>query len=266
MDPGAVAVTALSLLLGLWYGAGYLYNRRRGELLFHWLQRGVEALGGEIEAGWLGSPAAGVRLNVRQAQPPFQRLELTLLLESREVMPLWLLNRLRDRQDALIIKGTLRLPVSGEVEVLPSKGRLAQSLRREAKHPWTWQEGPHGLALAYRGSGGKKRVAALMGWLEAYGAHLDRFSWRKTDPHVQLQIWLKGLESKPCRPLFTGIQAALMAATHVNRPSPRSGGSRNPRVSRSRGLLAPSLRGRKEVRRGNAEGIISDDHADRPIH
>ncbi|MDY7078859.1 MAG: hypothetical protein SXV54_18250 [Chloroflexota bacterium] len=198
-----VAVIGLCVFLALWHGGGYLYNRHRGQRLFRWLKTGLDVLGGERESGWLGSPASGARVNITHAAPPFRRLEITLLLKNREILPLWLLDRLRGKQDWLIIKATLRSPRRGAVEIVPAKGRMAQALLKEQKNPWMLQEGPYGLVIAYRSSGTRQQMAELSSWLETYGMHLHRFSWCKTDPHVQLQVKAGGL-------LLTSSETFLM--------------------------------------------------------
>ena len=210
MEPGVIAVVGLCVFLVLWYGGGHLYNRRRGQRLFDWIETGLDVLGGETEAGWLGSPASGARINVTRAAPPFRRLEITLLLENREILPLWLLRHLRGNEDWLIIKATLRSPYRGEVEIVPTKGRVAEGLRRG--RPWTWQEKTHGLGVAVQGNSAQRQVTALEPWLETYGAHLYRFSWRRTDPHIQLQMKVTGLLDTFSETFLTDLQAAVEGA------------------------------------------------------
>ena len=217
MDTGVIAVIGLCVFLALWYGGGYLYNRNRGQRLFRWLEAGLDVLGGERESGWLGSPATGARINVLHADPPFRRLEITLLLENREMLPLWLLGRLRGIRDGLIIKATLRSPRHTEVEIVPAKGRTAQSLHREQERSWTWHQGPHDLAIAYRGSGARPQMAELESWVQAYGACLHRFSWRKTDPHVQLQMNVAGLLAMSSETFLADLQTAAGGRTYVNK-------------------------------------------------
>jgi hypothetical protein len=214
MEPGVIAVIGLCVFLVLWYGGGHLYNRRRGQRLFRWLETGLDVLGGERETGWLGSPASGARINVTRAVPPFRRLEITLLLENREILPLWLLHRLRGKQDWLIIKATLRSPRRGEVEVVPTKGRVAKGLRRE--QAWTWQERTPGLGVAYQGNSAQRQVTALEPLLETYGTHIHRLSWRKTDPHIQLQMKVTGLLTTSSETFLTDLQAAVGRAAHID--------------------------------------------------
>jgi hypothetical protein len=208
MGPGAIAVTGLCVLLALWYGGGYLYNRRRGQRLFRWLKEGLDALGGEVESGWIGSPAAGARANVTHAAPPFRRMEITLLLENREVLPLWLVDHLRGRRDRLIIRATLRSPRRGEIEVGPAQRKAA----RQRQGPWEWLEGPHRLATAYQGPGAQQQAVALEPWLQNYGAHLRRFYWRKRDPHVLLEINLNRLIAVPSDTFLNSLRAVLEQA------------------------------------------------------
>jgi hypothetical protein len=217
MDPEIIASIGLCIFLALWYGGGYLYNRRRGQRLFRWLETGLDVLGGEREAGWIGSSASGARVNVIHATPPFRRLELTLLLENREIPLLWLLDRLRGKQDRLIIRATLRSPRQGEVEIVPVKGKIAEGLRGEQEQPWTWQRGPGGLGVAYRSTGAQRQVTTLEPWLEDHGAHLHRFSWRKTDPHVQLQIGAAGLLATSSETFLADLQTAVGGTMHIDK-------------------------------------------------
>jgi hypothetical protein len=208
MDTGVVAVIGLCVFLALWYGGGYLYNRRRGQRLFHWLERGLDILGGEKERGWIGSPASGARINVHQAEPPFQRLEFTLLLENRELPPLWLFERLIGKRDWLVIRGTLRSPPRGEMEI----GSASRKAARRREQPWEWREGPKGLAVAYQGRAVQHQLTAFEPWLETYGAHLYGLTWRKTDPHIQLQMQVNGLLTRPSRTFLADLQTAVKRA------------------------------------------------------
>jgi hypothetical protein len=213
MEPGVAVVIGICALLALWYGAGHLYNRRRGQRLFRWLKDGLGTLGGEVESGWIGSPANGARVNVVHADSPFRRLELTLLLENREILPLWLVDHLRGRRDRSIIRATLRSSRRSEIEIGSAHRRAA----RRRQKPWEWQEGPHRLAIAYQGPGAQQQVAALEPWLQSYGAHLRRFCWRKRDPHILLEINLSQLLAVPSKTFLEDLQAALKKATHVDK-------------------------------------------------
>jgi len=205
MNQGTLAVIAVSVLLVVWYVAGHVYNRRRGRRLRRWLEAGVDVLGGETEAGWIGSPASGMRINVRRAKPPFRRLEITLLLENREIPLLWFLDRLRGKRDRIIMRGTLRSPERGEVEVASNRPTNQETGSS------TWQEGPHGLHVTYEGPNGQRMAGSLESWLDAYGSHLSHFHWRKQDPHINLQLRIVGLLETKAETLLVDLSTALRA-------------------------------------------------------
>lgn len=205
MNTGTIIVIALSFFLFLWYIGGHLYNRQRGRYLFRWLEEGLKVLGEEYQWGWLGSPASGARILVPQAHPPFRRMEITLLLENREIPILWLADLLQKKRDAIIIKATLRSSESREIQVGPPN-----ELRSAAILSWNREKGPHGLMVAYRGSGPPSQMAKLTPWLTRYGPHLRRFVLQREDPHLAVWLNLTGLVPEvPSATLFTDLQTAL---------------------------------------------------------
>lgn len=205
MNTGTIAIIVLSVFLFLWYIGGHLYNRRRGRYLFRWLEEGLKVLGEDNQWGWLGSPASGARILIPQAHPPFHRMEITLLLENREIPILWLADRLQKKRDAVIIKATLRSSVGKEIQVGPPN-----ELRSAAILSWNREKGPHGLMVAYRGSGPPSPMAQLTPWLTRYGPHLRRLVLQREDPHLALWMNLTGLVPEVSSvALFTDLQTAL---------------------------------------------------------
>lgn len=218
MEPDVATVVGLCVFLLLWYGGGHLYNRRRGRRLFRWLEEGLDVLGGERESGWIGSPASGARINITHAKAPFRRLEIALLLANRELPFLWFIDHLRSRRDRVIIRATLRSPRRGVLEVSSARHRAIGPRRdgpvRRREPSWTWQPAPHGLVVAYEGPGAQRQVAALHPWLDIYGAHLYRLSWRKTD--LQLQINVNERRTGPSDKLLAGLQAMVQSVNRIH--------------------------------------------------
>jgi len=52
--------------------------------------------------------------------------------------------------------------------------------------------------------------------LQTYGHCLHRFSWRKTDPHIQLQAKTAMLLPTSSAEFLADLQAALKPATHTD--------------------------------------------------
>lgn len=202
-------IIGLVILMAVWYVVGTWYNRRRGIRTLTWLRDGLRSLGGQLEMAWIGSAASGARAVINKAQPPFRQLNGVFLLESRELLPLWLANRLRGKRDELIIKADLRSPRRGELEVVPAGSRLERSLRVENRTQWQWEEGPHNLRIAYRGSQGPMLSAAILPFLQDHGDCLNRFSWRRERPHLLLHTRLTGLTDRPATDFFNDLSTVF---------------------------------------------------------
>lgn len=183
MSPGSIAVIALSVFLLLWYVGGHIYNRRQGKRLRDWVERGLETVGEERQGGWLGSPASGARILVHRAHPPFRRMEVTLLLENREIPVLWLADRLQGKRDALILKATCRTPAKGALHAGPPSQVLTPPYLS-----WHREKGPQGLVVAFREPGTSRQKAALTSWLERYAPFLRHLALQEEDPHLILWI------------------------------------------------------------------------------
>lgn len=205
MNTGTIIVITLSVFLLLWYAGGHLYNRRQGQRLFRWLREGLDVLGEDHQWGWLGSPASGARILIHRAYPPFQRMEITLLLENREIPFLWLVDHLQRKRDAIIIRATCRSPGSGEIQVGP-----LSEIHSPQVSSWSRETGPHGLMMAYRGPGTPRQLAKLTPWLIRYGSYLHRFLLQNRDPHLTVWMDVAGLaKSCPAATFFGDLKDVL---------------------------------------------------------
>lgn len=191
MSTGTIAVIALSVFLFLWYVGGHLYNRRKGLRLRQWVEQGLREAGEAGEGGWLGSPASGARILVRRAHPPFQRMEITLLLENREIPVLWLADRLQGKRDALIVRATCLSPQKGSIHAGPPSQILTPPLLS-----WPREKGPHGLLIAAQDSGAFRRREGVSSWLNSYGPYLRRLILQDEDPHLTVWINVSELAGK----------------------------------------------------------------------
>ncbi len=197
MNAGTIIVISLSIFLLLWYIGGHLYNRWRGQYLVRWLEEGLDVVGEERQRGWIGSPASGARILIHRAHPPFQRMEITLLLENREIPILWLADRLQRKRDSVIIRATHQSPGDGEVRV----GPLSEMYDPQFSS-WNREQGPHGLLILHRGPGAPRQLAKLTPWLDRYSPYLRRFILQRRDPHLTVWIDAAGLEQSASAAAF----------------------------------------------------------------
>lgn len=216
MDLGQQIAVYFGVALVMWYVGASFYNRRLGVRTYRWLHAGMAGLGKITEAKWIGSSAAGARISVAQAARPFRQVEATFLLETRELLPLWLLNRLRGKRDALFARIQLRSVPRGELEVLPGNdGRLRNLESRSQPDPWTLldRQLPSGLRAAGRGTGAKLLLDSVEPLLVALGPSVRHLSISRNAPHLILEVALAGLKDEPAESFFAVLTQTFLAGT-----------------------------------------------------
>ena len=210
MNLGQYVVIGLSIFLGLWYVVGSSTNRKRGLEIFRWLRDGLETAGKVTEARWIGSSGSGARLTVGKANRPFQRIEVVFLLDSRELLPLWLVNLLRGKQDEMILKANLRSLPTSEIEVGHSDSKEIKSLISN-KQPSTFQtaSAAAGFEILYKGKAGDEQIARLQSFIQQYPVSIKRISLKKQMPHLVLRADLPPLREKNLEEFFKDLSTWL---------------------------------------------------------
>ena len=208
MDVGEWIVIGLSVVMAVWFGIGSFYNRRRGIRTYRWIQAGLSQLGKIGEAAWIGSAASGARLVVPQAQTPFRRVETVFLLESREILPLWLFNRLRNKQDEMILKAALRSVPPVELEAAPKSDRQTKALLSAERRPYEQVEAPDGFLIARRGAS-EVDLERINAFLREYRESIIRLSLQRQVPHLILRVRLPQLEQGPPEAFFEAVSQVV---------------------------------------------------------
>jgi len=206
MDTSQLAtqiVIGLSVLLVLWYPFGRRMNRRRGLQALRWLREGIRAYEGQASVSWVG--ASAFRVNVQGALGPFKRVGMMVLLEAREMLLLWIINRLRGQGDMLVIKGDLRLKPKTDLELTRRGWRAGRAMRALEKEGWT-VDSLNGMFIALkRDAEITSRLASALS--EAAG--LARLSLRKRSPHLIANVHLSGLEGMTAESLFHFLEKVM---------------------------------------------------------
>jgi hypothetical protein len=209
METPEQILVGVVLLLAVWYVLASIYNRRRGYKIFRWLRDGADMLGDSYQGSWLGSAASGARITVERAKPPFRRVELIYLLESRELLPLWLFDLLRRKRDHIIFKATVSHARAAEIAIVPASGRAAGRVRAAGDDSWHFAE-QDGLLIASRGPAAAEVTAGLTPLLQRYGRHVREISWSKKAPQLIAIFNLTHLpDSGPASELFHIIQSVI---------------------------------------------------------
>ena len=210
MDLGQWIVIGLSVVMGVWFAVGSFYNRRRGIGTYRWIQSGLKRLGKISEAAWIGSSGSGARLTVGKAEAPFRRIEVVFLLESREILPLWLFNRVRNKQDEMIIKAGLRSSPGEQIELSREGDRQARAMIREAEGR-SFKQIPtqRGFLLAHRGRENSELAGRVNAFLGRYPQAIRRVSIQRQKPHLMIRVDLPGLLNGSAEEFFEGLHEVL---------------------------------------------------------
>ncbi|HEX9439835.1 MAG TPA: hypothetical protein VF909_09145 [Roseiflexaceae bacterium] len=208
MDIGQLAIVVVCAVLGIWYVGASVYNRRRGMELTRWLQAGLRSLGGKAEYKWIGSSGSGLRASATGLAKPFKRLDAVLLLETRELLPLWLFQRASGRRDQLILKCALQRAVKVQLDAAP---------RVVPPDGWSYIQATPALQLTASGAATEQLATALQSFFERYDSALRSFSYRSEEPQVVLALNLARVEARPAEELFRALARCLDMTTDKRR-------------------------------------------------
>jgi hypothetical protein len=176
-----------------WFAVGTHYNVRKGEAVLRWLQQGLPLVGEKTTLRWLGSSI--VELKIQQAKAPFRDAEVLVVLEPRDVAPLWWIARLRGRRDLLVFRGALSR--SPRLELVAADDRAwtlhANDPRIQAEQ-WSSQSVP---PLTIYSPANFTAAAAVAKLAAANGCPIVRLSVRRTAPNLEVQWRLADILQDP---------------------------------------------------------------------
>ena len=206
MNLGQWIVIGLCALLLAWYFGASMFNRRRGLATYQWLRRGLEQVGDKIEAQWLGSSSTGAKLVIPRAEKPFRRLEAMYLLETREILPYWILTHLRGRRDEFMIKAVLRKVSKTEFVV----ARIDQR-KKTGLVPENYEElkAPDGFSISRHGPQDQESEQRLREFLSEAGDPIERISLQQKSPHLEISMRIDSLEMTPANSFFSNLMSWL---------------------------------------------------------
>lgn len=207
MDTSQLAtqiIIGLSVLLVLWYPFGRQMNRRRGLQALRWLREGIRTYEGQASVNWVG--ASAFRVDVQGALGPFKKVGMMVLLEAREVLLLWIINRLRGQRDILVIKGDLRLKPKTDLELARRGWRAGRAMKALEKEGWTI-DSVNGMFIALKRGRDTEIASRLRAALSASG--LVRLSARKRSPHLVANFHLSEVEGMTAESLFHSLEKVM---------------------------------------------------------
>jgi hypothetical protein len=196
MSPGFAAFVLVVIFVVGWFAVGTHYNVRKGHAVMRWLQDGLPLVGEKTTLRWLGSSV--LELKIEQARPPFRTAEVLVVLEPRDVAPIWALARLRGRRDLFIFRGVLRSQPPVELEALDTTSWLTGGLA-DTEH---WMPLPVSPPLVAYTPSNVSRASQLLESTVMDGCPLQRLAIRRTEPHLEVQWRLDPLRKHSGRKVF----------------------------------------------------------------
>jgi hypothetical protein len=178
----------LCILLVAWYFLGMRFNRRRGIHLARSLRDRLNALGAEELTGrWLN--ASIFQFSARRATSPIGKLAAIIVLESRELALIWLVNLLRGRRDLLVLRMDLRSTprVGLELEAHPKQTKPEREIRRRIAESG-WEQAMVGDYIIYHQHDAAHLKETLAPLLEEWQPYLRRLSISASSPHLSLSF------------------------------------------------------------------------------
>ena len=199
----AIFVVVVILIVG-WFALGTHVNVRKGHRFLEWLQGGLPLIGEKTTLRWLGSSV--VHLQIEKAREPFRRVEVLVVLEPRDVPPLWLLSRLRGRRDLLIVRTELRSVPQLQVEILDRQAWSTKAVEAEVRQR-QWQpvayDNPPFQAYALPPV---TNIAGLVAVAGAAGLALVRIGVRRTNNSLEVQWRLPSQPASAARAVFETVE------------------------------------------------------------
>jgi hypothetical protein len=182
------AALLLLLVILLVFAFGTRRNIQKGNDLLRWLQGGLPVLGRRTSFRWLGSSA--VVLQIEEANDPFRKAEVVVVMEPRDVMLWWMWSRRRGRRDFLILRGTLRQAPHFELEAGDARSWTGRDgLRRLDIETWEQADwGGDSVTVAHTLDADADAARRLwMDFGEASGG-VWRLSVRRDHPHLEVHV------------------------------------------------------------------------------
>jgi hypothetical protein len=199
----AIFVVVVIAIVG-WFALGTHMNVRKGHRFLEWLQDGLPLVGEKTTLRWLGSSV--VHLQIENAREPFRRVEVLVVLEPRDVPPLWLLSRLRGRRDLLIVRTEMRSVPKLQVEILDRQAWSTRAVEQEVRQQ-QWQlvlfENPRFQVYALPPVA---NFADLVAEAKSPGLSLVRIGVRRTKNSLEMQWRLPSRPASDARSVFGAAQ------------------------------------------------------------
>jgi len=198
----ALFILAVIFVVG-WFAMGTQYNIRKGHDAMRWLEDGLPVIGEKTSLRWLGSSV--VELKIQQAKAPFRSATVLIVLEPRDVAPLWAFARLRGRRDLFIFRGVLQKLPRTEFEALDPTAWSARGITRQLEAD-AWTQLPVSPPLAVYAPQQSPLASDLVVAATVDACPLVRLAIHRNEPHLEVHWRLDPLRRRPSGEVFDTLR------------------------------------------------------------
>lgn len=207
-SPGTTLAIGLSLLMVAGYVWGSGVNRRLRWSLARWARTAFRDLPDGATIQTFGT--SGVLIRQPRPRPDISDLQMTVLLEPREVAPLWLWSRLRGRRDLVVARIALYSPARADLEIAARASPFGQAAMHALTEADGWRVVDRGdtFTVAARRTRDPEALGKdLLRILTPVIPGLAQVSVRRGTPAVQVGFPLPAPEV-PLEPILDALAAA----------------------------------------------------------
>ena len=182
MGPGEWIVIALSVVLIGWFLFGSSYSQNRQKALFQKFALVLKDHGKFSPIKYLDPASFQVRFTPTDQDIPFRMMEFSFLMERRENLLLWLVQRAGGKRDNILINANAEhSPVLEIHAVSPEEDHAIQLFNQNEKIPFTHLSDIGRMKIYTRG--GDVIPDAWQAYLKEHHAELLRISFQQKPPH-----------------------------------------------------------------------------------
>lgn len=219
LNTGQWIVIGICAILIAGYAYGFYTNRRLAQQVVIWLHSGLTRWGRVTAGARLGGMATGGRLNVHDANAPFQAIETLFILSPRENLIFWLFDRLRGQQDTLILKINLRSAPRKNILLeagCPGEKSFQQAMDKEKLSLIDTRASRLQIAMKDKDT---PLSEPLNRFIDYFDDKVIRLSIGKHAPHVVIRANLIPLLNHPMEDLLSSIRQIFILGNDDNRES-----------------------------------------------
>jgi hypothetical protein len=192
-DPFTLFLFVTATLMMVGYGVGRWTNQRRARQISDWLEPGLRSLGGMPTVQRVSGSA--FRIKMTNANRPFRTVTVSVVLISREVLPVWLWERLSGHHDLLVVHVTFRHPPALEGEIINPGNELGRRGEAQAQElNWSSLDLPPGWRLYHAPDSPPSQLEAVAETVASSPFAPWRVALRRDAPHMLLSMSVPDLD------------------------------------------------------------------------